>query len=136
MPREKNSAAAEAIYFFIKKRGEINYYFHYREHNTPACIGIVYSKTSFFLAFIFLLSITNIALYIHTWYIMPKFEKKMNKLLVGAILGTTLLWVAWATSLMGKVKDFIKGWLDELKKSTKKDDIKESNWNNDDTAWV
>lgn len=55
---------------------------------------------------------------------MPKFEKKMNKLLVGAILWTTILWVAWATmtpkwkSLMGKVKDFIKGGIDELKKNT------------------
>ena len=55
---------------------------------------------------------------------MPKFEKKINKLLVGAILGTTLLGVAWASmtpkwkSLMGKVKDFIKGWIDELKKNS------------------
>ena len=55
---------------------------------------------------------------------MPKIEKKLNKLLVGAILGTTILWVAGASmtpkwkSVMGKMKDFIKGWIDELKKST------------------
>lgn len=59
---------------------------------------------------------------------MPKFEKKMNKLLVGAILGTTILGVAWASmtpkwkSLMGKVKDFIKWGIDEMKKTTKKSD--------------
>ena len=58
---------------------------------------------------------------------MPKFEKKINKLLVWAILGTTILGVAWASmtpkwkSLMGKVKDFIKGWIDEMKKNSKKD---------------
>lgn len=61
---------------------------------------------------------------------MPKFEKKMNKLLVWAILWTTILWVAWATmtpkwkSLLWKVKDFIKWGLEELKKSTDK----EKNW--------
>lgn len=59
---------------------------------------------------------------------MPKFEKKMNKLLVGAILGTTILWVAGASmtpkgkSLLWKVKDFIKGGINELKKSTEKQD--------------
>lgn len=63
---------------------------------------------------------------------MPKFEKKMNKLLVWAILWTTILWVAGATmtpkwkSLLWKVKDFIKWWIDELKKSTDK----EKNWDN------
>ena len=57
---------------------------------------------------------------------MPKFEKKINKLLVGAILGTTILGVAWASmspkwkSLMWKVRDFIKWGLDEMKKNTKK----------------
>lgn len=57
---------------------------------------------------------------------MPKFEKKMNKLLIGAILGTTILGVAWASmspkgkSLIGKMKDFIKGGINELKKTTKK----------------
>ncbi len=58
---------------------------------------------------------------------MPKFEKKMNKLLVWAILWTTILWIAWASmtpkgkSFLGKVKDFIKWGLDELKKNTKRD---------------
>lgn len=62
---------------------------------------------------------------------MPKFEKKMNKLLVWAILGTTILWVAWASmtpkwkSLLWKVKDFIKWGIDELKKSTDKDEKKD-----------
>ena len=52
---------------------------------------------------------------------------------MGAILGTTLLGVAGATmtpkgrSLMGKVKDFIKWWIDELKKSTKKNDTTDTN---------
>jgi hypothetical protein len=64
---------------------------------------------------------------------MPKFEKSMNKFLVGAILGTTILGVAWASmtpkgkSLMGKVKDFIKGWIDELKKNASNDKDAENN---------
>jgi hypothetical protein len=55
---------------------------------------------------------------------MPKIEKSLNKILIGAILGTTILWVAGASmtpkwkSLIWKMKDFIKWWINELKKST------------------
>lgn len=56
---------------------------------------------------------------------MPKIEKNINKILIGAILGTTILWVAGASmtpkgkSVLGKFKDFIKGGIDEMKKSSK-----------------
>ena len=66
----------------------------------------------------------------HTTFIyhathMPKIEKNINKILIGAILGTTILWVAGATmtpkgkSMMSKVKDFIKWGVDELKKNAR-----------------
>lgn len=64
---------------------------------------------------------------------MPKFEKKMNKLLVWAILWTTILGVAGASmtpkwrSLFWKIKDFVKWWMDELKKTAKKDKENEEN---------
>lgn len=55
-----------------------------------------------------------------------KTEKKLNKLLIGAILGTTLLWVGAAMtpkgrevgkSTLGKLKEFLKWGVKELKKS-------------------
>lgn len=57
---------------------------------------------------------------------MPKIEKNLNKILIWAILWTTILWVAWASmtpkwkSFLGKMKDFVKWGLDEMKKSAKK----------------
>lgn len=56
-----------------------------------------------------------------------KTEKKLNKILIGAILGTTLLWIGAATmtpkgrevskSTFQKFKDFLKWWVKELKKT-------------------
>ncbi len=57
---------------------------------------------------------------------MPKIEKNINKILIGAILGTTILWVAWASmtpkgkSFFGKLKDFVKWGINEMKSTTKK----------------
>lgn len=57
---------------------------------------------------------------------MPKIEKNINKILIWAILWTTLLGVAGASmtpkgrSMLWKVKDFIKGGIDEMRKNTKK----------------
>ncbi len=55
-----------------------------------------------------------------------KTEKKLNKILIGAILGSTLVWIGAATmtpkgrevskSTFGKIKDFFKWWINELKK--------------------
>jgi len=62
---------------------------------------------------------------------MPKIEKNLNKILIWAILGTTILGVAGASmtpkgkSLFKKMKDFVKWWLDEMKKSAKKEWNKE-----------
>lgn len=57
---------------------------------------------------------------------MGKTEKKLNKWLIGAIIGTTLLWV-WGLSMTPKgrsfwwkAKDFFKSGVDELKKELKK----------------
>lgn len=51
----------------------------------------------------------------------PKIEKKLNKLLIGAILGTTILGV-WASmtpkwkSFRKKAGEFVKGGVEEIKK--------------------
>jgi len=52
---------------------------------------------------------------------MPKIEKKINKLLIGAILGTTILWVGASMTPKGKsfrkkARDFVKWGVDEMKK--------------------
>ena len=52
---------------------------------------------------------------------MPKIEKKLNKMLIGAILGTTILGI-WASmtpkgkSFWKKAGEFVKGGVDEIKK--------------------
>lgn len=59
-----------------------------------------------------------------------KGERKLNKMLIGAILGTTILWLGAAAmtpkgkSTIGKLKDFLKWWMKEMKKSVGKTAMK------------
>lgn len=55
----------------------------------------------------------------------PKIEKKLNKLLIWAILGTTILGVGASMTPKGKsfrrkARDFVKGWVEEIKKMKNK----------------
>lgn len=59
-----------------------------------------------------------------TYYVIrmsPKIEKKLNKLLIGAILWTTILWIGASMTPKGKsfwkrAGEFVKGWVEEIKK--------------------